>query len=416
MIPAGRLRKSGWLLGFLCFATGLIGACSSGDPSPEAISQKYCTQSELMTSQQLSFHLHSHTDIVEDNRPVFLSGNFNDWNPADERFRLNSDANDPHHFFFTFEDISALPDTVEYKFTRGGWENGELDRFGNEIQNHTISKYSGCVDDAVPHWKQDGITFQEKYRPIVNVINEHFEIPQLIKTRRIAALLPHDYYESDARYPVLYLQDGQNLFDDHAPFGSWELDKRLAFMAEHGLGKFIVIAIDHAEEERIAEFTPSLPTSRLGSGDGKKYARFLAETLKPYIDGHFRTRPEREFTGIGGSSMGGLISIYAAKQHPQTYSRLLLFSPSFWVTPRLPARFVEEATEFSGKIYTYGGGDETEMLVGRLTEFHEKLILASGQRALESRLSINPVGKHTEAEWSREFPMAANWLFGSAQE
>lgn len=396
----------------LAFISGFCGACHFQSPASSSASPNYCTQSELMTSQQLSFHLHSQPGLDKDNRPVYLTGNFNEWNPADEQFRLSSDANDPHHFFLTLEDISALPDTLEYKFTRGGWDNAELDRYGNEILNHTISRHSGCVSDDVPHWKHDGIAFEDAYRPLVNIINEHFEVPQLIKTRRIAALLPHDYYENDVRYPVLYLQDGQNLFDDHAPFGSWELDKRLAFMAEHGLGKFIVIAIDHAEEERIAEFTPTLPTSRLGSGDGKKYARFLAETLKPYIDTHFRTRPEREFTGIGGSSMGGLISIYAAKQHPEVYSRLLLFSPSFWVTPRLPIRFVDEATEFAGKIYTYGGGDETEMLVGRLTEFHEKLIQASQNRALESRLSVNPIGKHTESEWSREFPIAASWLFG----
>ncbi|MFW6348330.1 MAG: alpha/beta hydrolase-fold protein [Cyclonatronaceae bacterium] len=408
-------RTAKTVLGLMFF--GLVSALSFGCHSSDDLSETtYCTQSQLMTSQQLHFHLHSQQSRQQDDRPIYMSGNFNDWNPADERYRLTPDPENAHHFSITFEDISSLPDTLEYKFTRGGWENSELDRFGNEILNHTISRHSGCVDDSVPHWKRDGVAFKQAYRPIVNIINEHFEIPQLIKTRRIAALLPHDYYESDARYPVLYLQDGQNLFDDHAPFGSWELDKRLAFMAEHGLGKFIVIAIDHAEEERIAEFTPTLPTSRLGSGDGKKYARFLAETLKPYIDAHFRTKPEREYTGIGGSSMGGLISIYAAKQHPQVYSRLLLFSPSFWVTPGLPTRFVDEASDFSGKIYTYGGGDETAMLVGRLTEFHEKLIQAAQSRPLESRISINPVGKHTESEWSREFPMAASWLFGTVVE
>jgi predicted alpha/beta superfamily hydrolase len=390
----------------------VIISCNQDRPGQQTGSTNYCSTSESINNMQLTVHLHSISDRNTDERPVYLSGNFNDWNPADEQYRMDADEDDLHHYSLSFNELEELPDTLEYKFTRGGWENAELDNYGNEIMNHTISKYSGCVSDTVPHWKQDGIAFNESYRPVINIINEHFRIPQLIKTRRIAALLPHDYYHTNERYPVLYLQDGQNLFDDHAPFGSWELDTRLAFMAEHGLGKFIVIAIDHAEEERLAEFTPSLPTSRLGSGDGKKYARFLAETLKPYIDTHFRTRPEREFTGIGGSSMGGLISIYAAKQHPEIYSRLLLFSPSFWVTPRLPNRFVDEATSFSGKIYTYGGGDETEQLVGRLTEFHEKLIKASQTQALESRLSINPLGKHTESEWSREFPVAASWLFG----
>src|SRR5690606_23404738 len=99
------------------------------------------------------------------------------------------------------------------------------------------------------------------YSPIIEIINENFEIPQLIKTRRIAALLPYDYHTSNKKYPVLYLQDGQNLFDDYAPFGSWELPKQLTYLAKHGLGDVIIVAIDHAESERIKEFTPTKVTA-----------------------------------------------------------------------------------------------------------------------------------------------------------
>ena len=349
--------------------------------------------------------------ITGDERSVYITGNFNDWNPADEASRMHSTSEGG--FEIQFGDISTLPDTLEYKFTRGGWEEAEIDAYGNQPPNRRISKNAGLTNDTVAGWKTGGRFHHEQYRPLINTISESFEIPQLIKTRRITALLPYNYYNTDQRYPVLYLQDGQNLFDDHAPFGSWELDKRLAFLAERGLGDFIVIAIDHAEEERLAEFNPSVPTSRLGKGDGRKYARFLTETLKPYIDSHFRTMYEPEHTGIGGSSMGGLISIYAAMEHPEVYSRLLLFSPSFWVTPALPSRFIDEATAFEGRIYIYGGGKETEALVGRLESFKKKIDAASGNgRNISAKLSINPDGTHSESEWSREFPMAAEWLFG----
>ena len=90
--------------------------------------------------------------------------------------------------------------------------------------------------------------------PIVRVIEEKFEIPQLGKKRRITALLPHDYNESEKAYPVLYLQDGQNLFDDNAPFGNWAIDRALALMAEKDMGDIIVIAIDHGEKDRIKEY------------------------------------------------------------------------------------------------------------------------------------------------------------------
>lgn len=347
---------------------------------------------------------------MEDDRPVFITGNFNNWAPADPSWKMHQ--NDARHFSFTFDSIDTLPDEIEYKFTRGSWNDVELDAYGNEPpHNRIISRYERCVEDEVTNWRRNGKFHNDRYLPLVNIISEQFEIPQLIKTRRITALLPWNYYETDKHYPVIYLQDGQNLFDDFAPFGSWGLAKRLAFLAERGKADFIVIAIDHAESERIAEFTPTLPTSVLGAGDGEKYARFLTETLKPYIDSHYRTRPEREFTGIGGSSMGGLISIYAAMLHPDKYSRLMLFSPSFWVTPNLPIRFIDEVPQFEGRIYIYGGGRESEMLVGRLQAFYDKINTVNHERNLQARLSINPMGRHSELEWGREFPIAAEWLF-----
>ncbi len=359
-----------------------------------------------MDANQLRIVLHIPQD---DLRPVYLTGNFNEWKPDDLDYKMEHKGEG--NYVFIFDGIEELPDTVEYKYTRGGWDNIELDIYGNEPPNRSISKHTQQASDTVEQWKNNGMAHNSRYAPLINIIDENFEIPQLIKTRRITALLPWNYYETDRRYPVLYLQDGQNLFDDHAPFGSWGLDKRLAFLAEQGYGDFIVIAIDHAEKERIAEFTPTLPTSKLGIGDGKKYARFLTETLKPWIDDHFRTKPEPEYTGIGGSSMGALISIYAAMQHPEVYSRLMLFSPSFWVTPKLPSRFVHEAKDFSGKIYIYGGGDESQALVGRLENFYHELQSVMHHRDIQPRLSINPSGKHNEAEWSREFPIAAVWLY-----
>ncbi|HAC16764.1 MAG TPA: hypothetical protein DCE78_12600 [Bacteroidetes bacterium] len=248
------------------------------------------------------------------------------------------------------------------------------------------------------------------YSPIIEIINENFEIPQLIKTRRIAALLPHNYHTSDKKYPVLYLQDGQNLFDDYAPFGSWELPKQLAHLAKHGHGDVIIVAIDHAETERIKEFTPTKVTA-LGVGDGKKYARFLCETLKPYVDQHFRTLSHGNHTGIGGSSMGGLISIYAAMQHPTTFSKLMIFSPSLWVSPELSIDFIRKTPLFKGKIYLYGGTQEGSSMVEHLNEFVHVISNDPHKRNLQFKLSVRDGGEHNESAWGHEFPKALNWLF-----
>lgn len=255
-----------------------------------------------------------------------------------------------------------------------------------------------------------GMEYNPAYLPVIEVIDEHFEIPQLIKTRRIAALLPHNYHETDRRYPVLYLQDGQNLFGDFAPFGSWEVPAKLAWLSERGLGDIIIISIDHGESERLEEFTPSRPTS-LGIGEGKKYASFLAETLKPYIDQHFRTLPEREHTGIGGSSMGALISIYATMQHPLVYSKLLIFSPSLWVIPEINEEFVRGTPSYYGRIYLYGGTEEGSGMVEHLHHLHALIKENPHGRNLPVMLSIREGGQHNEAAWGVEFPKAVEWLF-----
>lgn len=343
-----------------------------------------------------------------DDRPMFISGSFNDWSADDPDFQMSRTG--AADFEYDFKMKNNVTEPIEYKYTRGSWDECELDSGGNDAKNRILPKGETVVHDHAPDWKMNGLPYTPALRPLIKTIDEHFEIPQLIKTRRITALLPHDYETSGKRYPVLYLQDGQNLFDDFAPFGSWELIKRLAWMADKGLPEFIVIAIDHAEKERIREFTPSTKT-KLGVGEGEKYAGFLAETLKPHIDKTFRTLPGREHTGIGGSSMGGLISIYAAMQNPLLFSRLMVFSPSLWVTPDLPRRFIYQTPDFNGKVFLYGGGLEGSNMTFYLEHFREIIQKDPHNRGIELKLEINPKGRHSESDWGKVFPQAAKWLF-----
>ena len=134
--------------------------------------------------------------------------------------------------------------------------------------------------------------------------------------RRISALLPHDYDETDKNYPVLYLQDGQNLFNPNAPYGDWAIDKSLTQLAQDGLKDLIIIAIDHGHEERVYEYSPYY-NPLFGEGKGDAYLSFINETLIPYVSKKFRTKPGYENVGIGGSSMGGLISLYAGLKFPK---------------------------------------------------------------------------------------------------
>jgi predicted alpha/beta superfamily hydrolase len=366
------------------------------------------------TSASVQSTTEARTAIFElttaDNRenPVYLAGDFNNWDAADERFRFQRVAERQYRLQVTI--ASGTPPSFTYKYTRGSWEDVEMDRYGNEAARRVFKTDQLLVQDVVPRWKQNGLFYNPALLPEKVIISEAFEIPQLIKTRRIAVLLPHQYAASDQHYPVLYLQDGQNLYDEYAPFGNWGVDKKMAVLAEQGMGDVIIVAIDHGEESRIAEFTPPLQT-RLGRGDGKKYVRFLADTLKPFIDKHFRTLPEREHTGMGGSSMGGLITIYAGFMYPEVYSKLMVFSPSLWVAPNIHFNLMGLDEIYHLKIYLYGGGAEGKYMIPNMQRFAAAVAQQKANTHIDVNLSVNPQGQHTEARWGEEFPKAIEWLF-----
>ena len=343
---------------------------------------------------------------LDDERPVYVVGNFNNWEVADERYRMQRDANGDYRFELP---VRGLVFPLEYKYTKGDWSHVELDRYGNITNNRRQEYPHAEVFDYVPRWELNGLSYNPALLPKIEVLSEQGGIPENIKTRRIAALLPYDYYQSDKHYPVLYLQDGQNLFDDNAPFGNWAVDKKLAVLQEQGLGDMIVIAIDHAKEQRAKEFTPSYKTT-LGVGEGRKYVRFLAQRLKPLVDERFRTLPGRAHTGIGGSSMGGLVSIYAGLMYPELYSKLLIFSPSLWVAPNI-ARYAMGAYEWGRtKIYLYAGAAESKTMVPNVQRFKAALDDV-GMHDFDFKLSIDEKGTHSEEAWGREFGKAVTWLF-----
>ncbi len=359
-----------------------------------------------MKSEKHILVFHLETD-EHDERPIYLTGNFNNWQVEDPSFEMKKIEAGKYEFELTVK--QHHPDTFEYKYVKGDWDHEELNNAGKRVKNRRVHKFLQTVSDRVPQWQNTGKPHQPQFLPKIEIL-EDLAMPKGIKTRRIAALLPYDYDTSKKNYPVLYLQDGQNLFDEFAPFGNWALDKKLALLAEEDFGDVIIIAIDHAREDRILEYLPSEKT-KLGEGLGKEYASFMTEVLKPQVDATYRTIPYREFTGIGGSSMGGLITLYAAMQFPQVYSRLMVFSPSLWVSPHLIQDFGLSKPPFCGRMYLYGGGNEGSNMEGFLNELHNHNQEVSN--CIKSKLSINPEGHHSESEWGREFPEALKWLFFS---
>lgn len=357
-----------------------------------------------MSKNILYFEL---TTPVEDDRPVYLSGNFNAWLPDREELRLNKI--EEGKYALKFPDTIKLPETFEYKYTKGGWNQVELDEFGNAIPNRIAKIKNGIYQDFVPHWRLDGENLSENLMPEIRLISEEFEIPQLGRKRAVYILLPHNYETSTTKYPVIYLQDAQNLFGNGSEYGNWEIDKQLAVLSAREHGDVIVVAISHGGEERFQEYSP-YNNPKLGKGQGRKYAQFLAKTLKPYVDKNFRTKPEREFTGIGGSSLGGLISIYAGLMFPESFGRLMIFSPSLWISPNIYFDAIDFLSHLPTRIYVYAGGKESSLMIPNVEKL-KQTFERQGVKKTVINLSLDPDGKHSEDQWGKEFPKAMEWLF-----
>ena len=245
----------------------------------------------------------------------------------------------------------------------------------------------------------------------VKIISEKFEIPQLKTTRRIWIYLPKDYETSHKRYEVMYLQDAQNLFDDATSYaGEWQVDETLNKIFEKTGKSLIVVGIDNGGEKRIEELSP-YKNAKYGGGNGDNYVKFIVENLKPFIDKNYRTKPQRKFTTIGGSSLGSLISVYAAVKYPETFGKVLAFSSAFWFNAKDLNEFISSSKVNlkQQKYYFIQGKHEDEDMEEQTKSVIENL-KSKNIKSKNIFLKIDEDGKHNEMYWRREFEGAVLWL------
>lgn len=247
---------------------------------------------------------------------------------------------------------------------------------------------------------------------------ETFESKILGNHRQTTVYLPAGYDErADRRYPVLYMQDGQNLFDPeraYVPGNDWQLqhaaDKAIG---ERTAAPLIIVGVDHAGPGRMDEYTPVLDTRHKGGGRAAEYARFLIEELKPAIDARFRTLPDSENTGVGGSSLGGLVSLYLVLKHPEVFRRAAVMSPSVWWSERAILADVEAYHGPQPRMWLdIGGREGTEAL--RDTRTLSERIAAKGWRDETFRFFEDRRGDHSERAWARRVRQAMEFLFPAA--
>jgi predicted alpha/beta superfamily hydrolase len=244
---------------------------------------------------------------------------------------------------------------------------------------------------------------------------DNFESTILNNQRLITVYLPAGYDErDDRRYPVLYMQDGQNLFDPHrayVPGNHWYLKEAAdAAIGERTAAPMIIVGIDHAGPGRMDEYTPVLDKRHKGGGRAADYARFLIEELKPAVDARYRTLPDAENTGVGGSSLGGLVSLYLTLKHPEVFRRAAVMSPSVWWSERA---ILGDMDAYDGKPprmwLDIGGREGVEALQDARTL--RDRIAAKGWGEETFRFFEDRRGDHSERAWARRVRQALEFLF-----
>lgn len=340
------------------------------------------------------------------NEDIYISGNFNNWNPKDEQYKLKPFGGNRKSI--VIRDLPA--GNYAFKFTRGSIDKMECAPDGRDISDRMVEVNADVSNEyRIAGWKDDYPERPKNYTasPRVKIMDTAFSIPQLGRTRRIWIYLPRNYASVGKAYPVLYMQDGQNLFNDQtAAAGEWGVDECLDTL-QTKLGKeCIVVGIDHGGDRRMNEYSP-YDHFKFGKGEGKQYVDFIATTLKPYIDAHYRTRKGPDYTFVAGSGMGGLISWYTVMQYPDVFGGAGIFSPNFILSPQSFVEAEQFATTQLPKFYFYAGEQEE---AGTVASMKKMAAILQKKPKFITRTVVYPLGQFQETYWRREFADFYKWL------
>jgi len=354
---------------------------------------------------------------------IYISGNITSlgpWDPGKVKLGAIGDQ--------TYAITLILPAGLDfqYKFTRGSWESVEKGRWFEEIpdrEHHVLGDETVTV--RVHNWR-DFSGEREIFTVTGDIrIHEDFPSTSLGNTRTVLVYLPPGYDEEDEerRYPVLYMHDGQNVFDAGTSFigVEWGVDEALERMiGEEQVRPLIVVAI-YNTGEREFEYTPTQDAGRGKGGGASLYADFIVDELKPYIDWTYRTKPERLHTGIMGSSLGGIASLYIAWTHPDVFSRVGAMSTAYWWSNSQILTMLEEVDPPPGvRVWLDMGtaedkSDRNNDEVPDIIEQHRlarNILMAKGLEIPRTLRYIEEEGAvHNERAWAARFPRAVEFLF-----
>ena len=233
--------------------------------------------------------------------------------------------------------------------------------------------------------------------------------PELGNSRNVLVYLPASYARKGRSHPVIYMQDGQNLFDPRTSFaGDWGLAAALDDLPRK-TEEPIVVAIANVGADRIGEYSP-FSDAKAGGGKGDRYLDFILHTLKPAIDREYRTIAGRDGTGIAGSSMGGLISLYGFFRRPESFGFTAALSPSLWFADGAIFPWLKAAPYTPGRIYLDIGTEEGSASLANARRMRELLLTKGYREGVDLHWVEDAGAGHTEAAWGRRFKAAVPFL------
>jgi predicted alpha/beta superfamily hydrolase len=247
-----------------------------------------------------------------------------------------------------------------------------------------------------------------------------FRSRYLSAPRDFIVYLPEPYIQSpQARFPVLYLQDGQNLFDPATSFipgVDWKVGETAdALIAQGKIRPLVIVGIYNTGKKRVQEYTPSRDKKRTGGG-ADKYGRMLLEEIKPLIELEYRVLADPPHTGIGGSSLGGLLALYLGLRHAEIFGRMAVLSPSVWWNQRWILGFVSRLQiSARPRLWLDAGTQESARELPDVQHLRDALLDKGWENGRDLHYEEFPEGQHNEASWAARVGPFLQFLFPAGE-
>jgi predicted alpha/beta superfamily hydrolase len=292
---------------------------------------------------------------------------------------------------------------------RALYSNKEL--MASDTQSNQSSKTERPVSEPQATEQHPGAIHETD-----SVQRHHNFISDLVPYRRdLVVYLPPDYANNENRYPVLYLHDGQNLFDPETAYVrgmDWKVDETADALIRAGeIAPLIIVGIFNTGEHRIEEYTPTRDRN-LGGGHAELYGRMLVEELKPFIDSRYRTLLGPTNTGLGGSSLGGLATVYLGFTHPEIFGKLAVLSPSVWWDNQAIVKIIARTNVKPRlQIWLSMGTAESKTGLRDANLLHTALVAKGWTEGDDLHYEVIPGGKHEEAAWAERMDHVLRYLF-----